>query len=97
MSSGNETIVKVKRVHIVGGHAAVDVDALTNAFTSHDLQYFNHHFFTSVMTNLVCPPTSNPVGHTLRSSTIAELSFRNVYPQLNLQLDKKRLRHFEQW
>ena len=41
MSSGNETIVKVKRVHIVGGHAAVDMDALTNAFTSHDLQYFN--------------------------------------------------------
>ena len=41
MSSGNETIVKVKCVHIVGGHAAVDVDALTNVFTSHDLQYFN--------------------------------------------------------
>ena len=42
MLSGNETIVKVKCVHIVGGHTAVDVvDALTNAFTSHDLQYFN--------------------------------------------------------
>ena len=41
MSSGNETIVKVKHVHIVGGHAAVDVDAWTNAFTSNDLQYFN--------------------------------------------------------
>ena len=41
MSSGNETIVKVKHVHIVGGHAAVDVDTLTNVFTSHDLQYFN--------------------------------------------------------